>query len=116
MRGSTGIEIQALLHRIQRLLDVAEALDDGTDVLPDAVDEVYAFVQDDLLPGLTSEAERLAARLGELRDEAATRVTPASRQDLRQVLHALHAVLAVHLVVERDLYVPLLGAERPATG
>ena len=128
-----------LLADVQLLLDAADALD-GAELLPDALHEAYAFVGEELLPHLVAEStelypvidellgapgatgpmlrqlteiQRLVARLGRLRTEAASGVTDPARRNLRQVLHALHALLSVHLAIEEELYVPLLEARLP---
>lgn len=122
-----------LLSGVQRLLDAADALDEG-DSLPDVVHEALAFLTEELLPHAHAEdgtlyqaidelvggnatgpmrrqhveVDRLVARLERLRDDAMTGLTPDLRRNLRQVLHALHAILALHLATEEELYVPIL--------
>ena len=55
------------------------------------------------------EIDRLATRLGRLRDVATTSgLDDATRRNLRQVLYGLHAILTLHLATEAELYLPLL--------
>ena len=126
-----------LLAGIQRLLDAADALDHGGDLLPDEVHEAYAFVSGELHPHLRvevdrlyplvearlgswavrpmrrqlAEVDRLIDRLGRLRAEATGGVSATLRRNVRQVLHALHAILALHLASEEELFVPALEGE-----
>lgn len=135
-------EHQHLYGPVQRLLDAADALDDESETLPDAVHDAYAFLVDEILPHAKAEEEalypavaellgsrdataamirqhveidRLVARLGVLRDEAIADATPLRRRrNLQQVLDALHAVLTLHLATEEELYLPLLDAKLSA--
>lgn len=130
-------EHRHLLTRVQRLLDAADDLDDATS-LPDSVHEAHAMLTGHVLPHAHGEddtvyrvveellgapgaadpmrrqhveIERLSQRLERLREEALTGITPGVRRNLRQVLHALHANLVVHLATEEEIYLPLLESK-----
>lgn len=126
-----------LLMGVHRLLDAADALDTAADAVPDAVHEAHAFLTGELLPHARAEedtiyrtvgellgdaraadpmrrqhveVDRLVERLGRLRALAMVGLDEPTRRNLRQVLHALHAILTLHLATEEELYVPLLEA------
>jgi iron-sulfur cluster repair protein YtfE (RIC family) len=132
-------EHQELLPQIERLHAVADLVGDASaETLRHAVDEVYAFLTQHLIPHAHAEdaalypvvgklmgaaqatatmsrdhveVGRLTDELAAVRSEIATSY-PDERQAkaLRRVLYGLYALIKVHFAKEEEIYVPLLEA------
>jgi iron-sulfur cluster repair protein YtfE (RIC family) len=136
-------EHRHLLPHVDQLASAGAAVGRAAaDALQAEVDEAYHFLTAHLIPHATAEDEvlypevdgllgtrggtratdtmrrdhvevvRLTERLGELRARLHDGV--AEEDELRRVLHGLHAVVGLHFAKEEEVYLPLLDRELTA--
>ena len=130
-------EHKELLPQIERLGDVADLVGDTPVIaLRQDVDDLYNFLQVNLLPHAQAEEQilypvianvmgaaeatatmsydheaigELIAELSALRQELyGTYLPPSLAKSLRRVLYGLYAVVKIHFVKEEEIYLPLL--------
>jgi iron-sulfur cluster repair protein YtfE (RIC family) len=130
-------EHKELLPYIERLGDTADLVGDTPVIaLRREVDELYNFLQLNLLPHAQAEEQilypvvanvmgaaeatvtmsydheaisELIAELSALRQELyGTYLPPSLAKSLRRVLYGLYALVKIHFVKEEELYLPLL--------
>jgi iron-sulfur cluster repair protein YtfE (RIC family) len=132
-------EHQELLPQIERLCAVADLVGDvPTETLQQAVDEVYAFLTQQLIPHAHAEDAALYPLVGKLMGAAQATATMSrdhvevgrlteelaavqlelatghaddrQAKALRRLLYGLYALIKVHFAKEEEIYLPLLEA------
>lgn len=136
-------EHEELLPFIERLGDTADLIGDTPVIaLRRDVDELYNFLQHNLLPHAQAEEKilypavanlmgaaeatatmshdheaigELIAELSALRQELyGTYLAPSLAKSLRRVLYGLYTLVKVHFVKEEEIYLPLLDSNLTA--
>lgn len=132
-------EHKELLPHLEHILDLAEALEEGTNsTLVERVDKIHGFLADDLLhhahveeealypvvasimgaPEATATMSRDHVEIGRLVEELRVvkgqlvndSIGRRQANELRRLLYGLHAIVKAHFLKEEEVYLPLLDA------